>query len=201
MFKRKTITDIDLFNKLNTIENKLDVFAIHKTQNVTQENQEKEDISQSVSNKYMHLENKFDIACSTMETNLKIFIKQQDQKLRSDLHSFILGIKQEICKETLEHINTLTNNLKEENKNLGSNEKTDITLKDNNILKDIKETLTLVSSNVDGFFFDNETIKHQLQIEEDIRKYMDDIDALKISIEKINNSINTLIIELKFETD
>jgi hypothetical protein len=101
---------------------------------------------------------------------LKLFIKEHDQKLRSDLHSFILGIKQEICK--------------------------DISEIKSHYLKDVKDTLTLISNNVDGFFFDNETIKHQLQIEEDIRKYMDDIDAIKLTIEDLNNDINNIKIKL-----
>lgn len=208
MFKRKTITDVDLLNKLNTIENKLDIFTLQYvslTTSQTNKNDEKiyndevsvakptcdEEICKPTCDEkiyYTSFLNDFSeklisniyIKNNDNLQNLKIFFNENDQKLRSDLHSFILGIKQEICKEI--------NDLKI---HFDFND-----TKDTKNIKDIKDTLTLVSNNVDGFFFDNETIKHQLQIEEDIRKYMDDIDAIKISINNINNDITSVISKL-----
>lgn len=86
-------------------------------------------------------------------------IKKCDGNLRKDLHQFILGIKDEIIKSTIEHINDIK----------------------------INEKLNNIDNKVSQFFYDNEIIKQQLSIENDLRKYMDEIDDINETVNKIKN--------------
>lgn len=103
---------------------------------------------------------------SKLQSNLQTketaeVIKRCDDNLRKDLHEFILGIKDEIIKSTIEHINFTNKDVK------------------------IEEKLCNIDDKVSQFFYDNEIIKQQLSIENDLRKYMDEIDNINKTIKKL----------------
>jgi hypothetical protein len=50
---------------------------------------------------------------------------------------------------------------------------------------------------IDLLYYENETIKHQFLIEENIRKYEFEIDNLKTSINTTIEMINTILMKVK----
>ena len=61
------------------------------------------------------------------------------------------------------------------------------------------EQVNSINNRVDGFYFENETIKHQLLLEEEIRGYNDDIDQIKLLIENVKLTINDTLHANGFE--
>lgn len=99
---------------------------------------------------------------------------QRDKQLRFDLNTLLVNLKDEIKNEVKQSLQiTLTN----QNKSIEQ-------------ILTLKELAVNLSSKTDSFFYDNEIIKHQFILEENIRVSNDSIDALKLSIEKTINEIN-----------
>lgn len=99
---------------------------------------------------------------------------QKDKQLRFDLNTLLVNLKDEIRNEVKQSLQiTLTN----QNKSIEQ-------------ILTLKELVVHLSSKTDSFFYDNEIIKHQFILEENIRVSNDSIDALKLSIEKTINEIN-----------
>jgi hypothetical protein len=109
-------------------------------------------------------------------TNLTNEIKElkqtpsSDKLLRSDLNTFLVAIKDDIKTDMKQNIQFVNNNI-------------DL----------VKNTLDILINKTDAIFYDNEIIKHQFSIEENIRIYSDTIDSLKISIEKSINDIDQIL--------
>ena len=93
-----------------------------------------------------------------------------DKLLRSDLNTFLVAIKDDIKSDIK-----------------GSMQ---ITLQNNTVLKN---TLDILINKTDAIFYDNEIIKHQFSIEENVKNYSDTVDYLKISIEKSINDIDQIL--------
>ena len=107
---------------------------------------------------------------------------QRDSQLRFDLNTLLVNFKDEIKNEVKQSLQiTLTN----QNKSIEQ-------------ILSLKELATSVSNKTDAFFYDNEIIKHQFQLEENIRESNNTIDALKLSIEKSINEINLTFIKFNF---
>jgi hypothetical protein len=107
-----------------------------------------------------------------------------DQKLRGDLHTFMFGIKSEIISDVKQNL-----------QNLNIDKKSSDTL---NSINELNNILKNIDNKVDGFFFENELIKNQLSLEEEIRKYNDDIESLKVRVENIVLEIDSVLKHFEF---
>jgi hypothetical protein len=94
-----------------------------------------------------------------------------DKLLRSDLNTFLVAIKDDIKTDMKQNIQFVNHNI-------------DL----------LKNTLSILINKTDAIFYDNEIIKHQFSIEENIKIYTDTIDSLKLSIEKSINDIDKLLV-------
>ena len=104
----------------------------------------------------------------------------KDNKLRSDLNTFLVAIKDDLKTDIKQSMQiTLQNN--------------------NDQIDSLKNTLNILTNKTDAIFYDNEIIKHQFSIEENIRNYSDTIDSLKTSIDKSINDINDIFIKFNFQ--
>jgi hypothetical protein len=110
-------------------------------------------------------------------TNLIETSSNLDKKLRSDLQSFLLNLQTNIIKDLKSEFN---NQMKEMDNNNNDN------------VADIQSSLHQIDAKVDGFYFENELVKHQLTLEEEIRKYNDDIDSLKLIINNTTSEIDKI---------
>jgi hypothetical protein len=116
---------------------------------------------------------KFDERLRNKIDELNINIKQNDVSLRTSLQDILISIKNDIITSINSHKNDNVN----ENSNL------------DNFIKHITEQVNSINDRVEGFYFENETIKHQLLLEEEIRGYNDDIDQIKLLIENVKLTI------------
>jgi hypothetical protein len=96
-----------------------------------------------------------------------------DKLLRSDLNTFLVAIKDDIKTDMKQNIQFVNHNI-------------DL----------LKNTLDILINKTDAIFYDNEIIKHQFSIEENIRIYSDTIDSLKLSIEKSINDIDQILTKM-----
>jgi hypothetical protein len=119
---------------------------------------------------------KFDERLRNKIDELKINIKENDISLRTSLQDILISIKNDI----ISSVNSNQNNDKQNNK---QNDNLD------NFIKNMTEQVNSINDRVDGFYFENETIKHQLLLEEEIRGYNDDIDQIKLLIENVKSTI------------
>jgi hypothetical protein len=99
-----------------------------------------------------------------------------DTKLRSDLHNFLTGIVKDIKTTLDQEIRGILAQIEDLNSRR---------------LPELTHVLTNTNTKVNDIFFENELIKHQLSLEEEIRKYDDDLESLKIITRETINSINS----------
>lgn len=116
---------------------------------------------------------RFQEQLSELNTN----INQKDFNLRNDLNLFLTSIKDDIIKKLSIRINQIETSLN----NINS-----INDKDNNLLENM-------SRNIQNIFYENEIIKHQFMLEEEIRSYYDIIDHLQITIKRLDKEIATIL--------
>lgn len=121
---------------------------------------------------------KFDERLRTKIDELNVNIKDNDTSLRTGLQDILISIKNDII--TSVNSNNTEHNL-------------------DNFIKHMTEQVNSINNRVDGFYFENETIKHQLLLEEEIRGYNDDIDQIKLLIENVKLTIDDTLHTNGFE--
>lgn len=129
---------------------------------------------------------KFDERLRTKIDELNDNIKNNDTALRTSLQDILISIKNDIVSS----VNNNNNNNKQNDK---QNENLD------NFIKHMTEQVNSINDRVDGFYFENETIKHQLLLEEEIRGYHDDIDQIKLLINNVKSTIEDTLHDNGFE--
>jgi len=120
---------------------------------------------------------KFDERLRTKIDELSINIKENDNTLRAGLQDILISIKNDI-------ITSVNSNQNNDSQNDKQNENLD------NFIKHMTEQINSINDRVDSFYFENETIKHQLLLEEEIRGYNDDIDQIKLLIHNVKSTID-----------
>lgn len=140
----------------------------------------------------------------------KLEVKRQDLSLRTDLQTFLVGlqtnINSSISNNQVEIINNFDNikeNTKESIKEV-LDKVFDLSESINNfntkeVLDKVINLSENINTNVKSFFFENEIIKHQFALEEDIQKYNVEIDNLRILAINAKDSIQETLSKLKSE--
>jgi len=123
---------------------------------------------------------------SNLESNLKnnLQIKQEllenwktnDLSLRNDLQTFLLGLQKDIIYNLCSQTNLAIEQTKE-----------------------LKSSILLVNEQVNKFYYENEIVKHQLLLEQDIRNYNDEIESIKMSANNLKNTIDDILKNYDFE--
>ena len=113
-------------------------------------------------------------------------IRQLDQQLRKDLQQVVYNIKNDIC--SLFNTNVLT-----------SDNKTNINFNTANSKLDlIDDNLKSINNSLNNCVYDNEIIRHQFLLEDEMRTNNDDIESLKNLIHKIKKEIDSTLLENNF---
>ena len=108
-----------------------------------------------------------------------------DASLRSDLQTFLVGLQTDMN-------HNMTTYLSSNSQQLNAF-KEDI----DNKIKDINDSINNIGTRVNEFYYENEGIKHQLLLEEEIRGYNDEIDNVKILATHLKDTIEIAL--LKYE--
>lgn len=125
----------------------------------------------------------FDERIRTKIDNLNTTVNTNDISLRNNLQEILISIKNDI----IANINHNDNHNQHPPSNL------------DDFIKNITEQISTINNNVDGFYFENETIKHQFLLEEEIRGYNDEIDQMKILIGNLKSTIDITLKNNNFE--
>lgn len=113
----------------------------------------------------------------------KLFIRDNLLDFKSSLNEKDLKFRQDLQTLLLEF------NLKNDVENIKKSVTQQVTESSENSKK-----LNNMSETINLFFYDNEIIKHQIMIEEDIRCYFNEIENIKMSLENIQKELHELFI-------
>ena len=164
MFHR--ITNLDLLNKILELENKIDIISLKGSEN--------------------------NIVCCDCKVNELIIYKEIKEYFEDKFRDILENIKQiekdklnnvlETYKnEILTNFETIISKLEDLKNNKQNNE--------NNNIKEhfdkITDQLNNITNKIDLLYYENEIIKHQLLLEEEIRKCEQEIDILSNIINKV----------------
>jgi hypothetical protein len=108
-------------------------------------------------------------------------INQKDLSLRTDLQTFLLGMQKELSTNISTQTSTYINHIVDINNQLTKH------------IKDLEALSLNIDKNVNNFYFENEIVKHQLQLSEEVRKYSEEIESLKILAVNAKNSIDNIL--------
>ena len=121
----------------------------------------------------------FDERIRTKIDNLNTTVDTNDISLRNNLQEILISIKNDIIA------------------NINHNQHHPSNLDD--FITNITKQISTINNKVDGFYFENETIKHQFLLEEEIRGYNDEIDQMKILIGNLKSTIDITLKNNNFE--
>jgi hypothetical protein len=113
--------------------------------------------------------------------------KTNDLSLRNDLQTFLVGLQTEFTISIHGQNDTLNTKLNSYNTELSKK------------INELNQSFLSLQSSVNGFYYENEIIKHQLVLEDDIRKYNDEIENVKLLAMRMKNSIESILSDYEFE--
>lgn len=115
------------------------------------------------------------------QIDLKTNTKDTDLSLRTDLQKYLLNMEQNFSNSISSQTNIYINRIVDINNQLTKH------------IQDLEALSLNIDKNVSGFYFENEIVKQQLQLSEDIRKYNDEIETLKTLANNATKSIDDIL--------
>lgn len=172
------ITNLDLLNKINILENKVDMILCHINTNTLSG-------CCDCKKKECHIYNE-----------LKLYIEEKNDILKEEvikgfdnttvfLNKFN-DVFNNYKNDLITCLDTIINQISKEN---------DVSTDDTNVpqLNTLYGLILSLNSKIDNIFYENEIIKHQFLLEDDIRKYSDEIDNLNKEVNNMLENINCIL--------
>ena len=122
-----------------------------------------------------------------LQNDMKSNYNEKDLSLRTDLQKFLLGLQGELATNISSQTSSYINHVLDINNQLTKH------------IKDLESLSLNIDKNVSGFYYENEVIKHQLQLSEDIRKYSDEIETLRLLANNAKTSIDNVLDNFEFD--
>lgn len=122
-----------------------------------------------------------------LQSDVKNSLTEKDLSLRNDLQTFFIGVQKDLSSSMLTQTSTYINHLQDVNQQLTKH------------MTDLESLSMNINKNVNSFYFENEMIKHQLQLSEEIRQYSDEITRLKDLALTAKQSIDDILDQYDFE--
>jgi hypothetical protein len=122
-----------------------------------------------------------------LQNDMKSNYSEKDLSLRTDLQTFLLNMQTELSTNISSQSSTYINHVLDINNQLTKH------------IKDLEALSINIDKNVNSFYYENEIIKHQLQLSEDIRRYSDEIEHIRILANNAKNSIDDILDTFEFE--
>lgn len=116
-----------------------------------------------------------------VQNDMKSNNNEKDLSLRTDLQKFLLGLQGELATNIASQTSNYINHILDINNQLTKH------------IKDLEALSINIDKNVSGFYYENEIIKHQLQLSEDIRKYSDEIENIRFLANNAKTSIDNVL--------
>jgi hypothetical protein len=188
------VKNIDLLNKMLVIENKIDILN-NRLDDITTVKGCCDDFQQIEIE--LSKEIKEYLETKMIDFNNQIKEVNQNNKISEKIINTNNVLITNFNKMFEEYKIEVVNNLQKIFDSLYNYNTKDIVVSNDNYLKkmdiinkistfeyDITRKIVLLDSKIDSLYFDNEIIKHQLLLEEEIRKCSDEIDNLSLIIQK-----------------
>lgn len=167
------ISNIDLLNKINSLEHKIDIITCQLNNNT-----------------FVGC-----CDCKLKETNiyneLKAYINDKNEELYNQIIIKLDQINFNLADELFNNYKTdIMNNLDNIMNNITHNNNE---ISNKNKENDLYTLISTVDTKLNSLFYENEIIKHQLLIEDELRKYSDEISSLKTEIKNVLDDINSIV--------
>lgn len=120
------------------------------------------------------------------QSDLKTVTKETDLSLRTDLQKYLVDMQQIFSTSISNQTNIYINRVVDINHQLTKH------------IQDLEKLSLNIDKNVSGFYFENEVIKHQLQLAEEVRRYSDEIEGLKLLANNAKKSIDDILDNFEF---
>jgi hypothetical protein len=171
-----------------------------------------------VVNKLTSLENKLDVLIlKTAEGSIKgcCNCKQKEQAVYSELRTYIEDAFNDLANKSVNmnqsldsfktvfeiYKNELINNLSYIIDHLAMQQHTDGTCSNyNKITKEVSDVSKItkqMNDKLDGLFYENEVVKHQLQLQEDVNKSLNEVVVLQDKVQQAIDDINSILCTLR----
>jgi hypothetical protein len=168
----------EIYNK-----NRIELLETLKKCCETHNNHNKTDIFNLFNNMHQTLGNMLIQLQNDVKTNLN----EKDLSLRTDLQTFFIGVQKDLSSNMNSQTSTYINHLLDVNNQLTKH------------VKDLEELTLNIDKNVKSFYFENEIVKHQLQLSEEIRNYSNEIVSLRELAINTKSKIDDLLDKYDFE--
>lgn len=122
-----------------------------------------------------------------LQNDVKTNLNEKDVSLRTDLQTFFIGVQKDLSSNMNSQTSTYINHLLDVNSQLTKH------------VKDLEALALNIDKNVNSFYFENEIIKHQLQLSEEIRQYSNEIVSLRELAVNAKTTIDDLFEQYDFE--
>jgi hypothetical protein len=122
-----------------------------------------------------------------LQNDVKTNLNEKDLSLRTDLQTFFIGVQKDLSSNMNSQTSTYINHLLDVNNQLTKH------------VKDLEELTLNIDKNVKSFYFENEIVKHQLQLSEEIRNYSNEIVSLRELAINTKSKIDDLLDKYDFE--
>jgi|688.fasta_scaffold187639_2 hypothetical protein len=134
-----------------------------------------------INNLFTNLTQNLTSILGQLQIDMKSNYNEKDISLRTDLHKFLLGLQGELSTNISSQTSSYINHVLDINNQLTKH------------IKDLESLSMNIDKNVSGFYYENEVIKHQLQLSEDIRRYSDEIETLRLLANNAKTSIDNVL--------
>jgi len=122
-----------------------------------------------------------------LQNDVKTNLNEKDLSLRTDLQTFFIGVQKDLSSNMNSQTSTYINHLLDVNNQLTKH------------VKELEELTLNIDKNVKSFYFENEIVKHQLQLSEEIRNYSNEIVSLRELAINTKSKIDDLLDKYDFE--
>jgi predicted house-cleaning noncanonical NTP pyrophosphatase (MazG superfamily) len=122
-----------------------------------------------------------------LQSDIKNSLNEKDVSMRTDLQTFLIGVQKDLSTNINSQTSNYINHLFDINNQLTKH------------IKDLEALSLNIDKNVNSFYYENEIIKHQLRLSEDIRQYSDEIVSLRTLAVNTKQTIDNLLENYEFE--
>lgn len=122
-----------------------------------------------------------------LQGDIKNTLNEKDLSLRTDLQTFLVGLQKDVNSTISSQTNNYVNHLSDINGKLTDH------------IKELEGLCQDVNKNVNNFYYENEIIKQQLLISEEIRKYSDEVEYLRNIASTTKQSLDDLLEKYEFD--
>lgn len=175
---KKTVEDIYSKHRNELLETLQKCCEIHENKNKT-----------DLVNLFHNLNTNLVNVLNQLNNDIKTTLNEKDLSLRTDLQQFLISLQKDINSGVVSQTDNYVNHLNNINDKLTDN------------IKELESYCKVINDNVNSFYYENELIKQQLFITEELRNYENEIDILRNLAHDAKKSVDNILDNFEFVED